>query len=124
VIRFTGVCLVTTDVPRLASFYRMVLQVEPEGDQVHTSFALGGGNLAIYSMQGMEEMAPGSMSGAGAGSCVLEFQVDDCDTEFDRLVALGVPVVKPPATYPWGARSAWFSDPDGNIVNLYARPGD
>jgi predicted ester cyclase len=32
---------------------------------------------------------------------------------------MGVPVVKPPETYPWGRRSAWFRDPDGNIINFY-----
>jgi predicted enzyme related to lactoylglutathione lyase len=123
-MRFSGVCLVTTDVPRLVAYYRMVLQIEPDGDDVHASFVMEGGDLAIFSVEGMEEMAPGSMSGAGAGNCVIAFQVSDCDAEHARLVALGVPVVKPPATYPWGARCAWFSDPDGNIVDLYARPGN
>ena len=31
-----------------------------------------------------------------------------------------MPIVKPPTTQPWGRRSVWFRDPDGNIVNFYA----
>ena len=34
-------------------------------------------------------MAPGSMHGAGRGSCTLEFEVDDVDQEFERLTKLG-----------------------------------
>jgi len=122
-MRFGGVCLVTSDVPRLVAFYRLLLQQEPEGDDTHAEFVLEGGDLAIFSVQGMEAMGPGSMTGAGAGACVLMLQVDDCDAEYHRLAAAGVPVVKTPATYPWGARSAWFRDPDGNILDVYSRPG-
>lgn len=122
-MRFSGLCLVTRDVPQLATFYRAVLQREPEGDDAHADFILEGGGLAIFSVQGMEDMAPGSMAGARAGACVLMLEVEDCDAEYCRLTSAGVPVVKPPATYPWGARSAWFRDPDGNIVDVYSRPG-
>jgi catechol 2,3-dioxygenase-like lactoylglutathione lyase family enzyme len=57
----------------------------------------------------------------GTGGFTLGLQVDDVDAEHARLVALGVPIVKPPETYPWGARSVWFRDPDGNLVDVYAR---
>ena len=38
-----------------------------------------------------------------------------------RLSALAVPIVKPPTTQPWGLRSVWLRDPDGNLVNCYAK---
>ena len=120
-MRFSGVCLVTKDVARLAAFYGTLLQCAPEGDDTHAEFALEGSGLAIFSLQGMEEMAPKSMAGAGTGACVLMLEVEDCDAEYYRLTAAGVSIVKSPATYPWGARSAWFRDPDGNIVDLYSR---
>jgi catechol 2,3-dioxygenase-like lactoylglutathione lyase family enzyme len=72
----------------------------------------------------MEEMAPRSMQGAGSGSVVLEFEVADVDAEYERLKALGIAFVKPPQTHPWGAtavrgaRSFWFHDPDGNLVDF------
>jgi catechol 2,3-dioxygenase-like lactoylglutathione lyase family enzyme len=68
----------------------------------------------------MEEMAPGSMQGAGYGSFTIGFEVEDVDEEYERLKTLGVRFVKLPATYPWGARSVWFRDPDGNIVDFYS----
>ena len=76
--------------------------------------------MTLFSSLGMEEMAPGSMLGVGYGGLTLEFQVEDVDQETARLTSLHVPLVKPPLTYPWGRRSAWFRDPDGNILNFYS----
>jgi len=28
--------------------------------------------------------------------------------------------VKPPTTQPWGTRSVYFRDPDGNLVDFFA----
>lgn len=116
---FSGVCLITPDVLRLGAFYRDILSVNIQGDDRHMTVDTRGAGLAIFSAQGMEEMAPGSMHGAGYGSFTLGFQVDDVDAEVERLLGMGVPLVKPAETYPWGSRSAWFRDPDGNIVNFY-----
>ncbi|MFO7696600.1 MAG: VOC family protein [Anaerolineae bacterium] len=118
--RFGGVSLITSNVTRLRNFYRVVLQLEPEGDSVHSAFPTAGAALTLYSVQGMEEMAPGSTVGIGSGSTVLGFEVADVDVEYERLQSLRLEILKPPATYPWGTRSVWLRDPDGNVVNLYA----
>lgn len=117
--RFNGICIITRQVRSLANFYCMVLQTSAEGDDTHTVLLTGGAILTIFSEQGMEQMAPGSMKNAGRGGYAMEFQVEDVDREFERLGQNGVEIVKPPATYPWGSRSAWFRDPDGNIIDLY-----
>jgi catechol 2,3-dioxygenase-like lactoylglutathione lyase family enzyme len=118
--RFNGICIVTRDVRRLRDFYRDVLQVESEGDDVFTAFSTEGADLSLFTEQGMEQMAPGSMKAAGHGGCTLEFEVEDVDREYERLTKMNIPIVKPPTTQPWGLRSVWFLDPDDNIVNFYA----
>ena len=115
-----GVCIITQDMPRLRDFYRAVLQVEPQGDDGFTGFATADVTLTLFPSAGMEQLAPGSMLGAGHGHWVLEFEVEDVDREHARLVALNVPIVKPPATHPWGMRSVWFRDPDGNLLDFFA----
>jgi uncharacterized glyoxalase superfamily protein PhnB len=120
-MKFTGICLVTENVPALAQFYSRSFGCQASGNDIHAELEIGGLSLAIFTRQGMEEMAPGSMQGAGYGSFTLGFEVEDVDGEYERLKALGVPVVKPPATYGWGARAAWFRDPDGNIIDLFSR---
>ncbi len=119
--RFNGVCLVTQNVPIMREFYRKVLQVDVEGDDVFASLATPGAEFLLFSEDGMEEMAPGAMSGAGRGSYTLDFEVENVDREYQRLLQLKVSIVKPPESYPWGRRSVWFRDPDNNIVNFYMK---
>jgi catechol 2,3-dioxygenase-like lactoylglutathione lyase family enzyme len=119
-VKFTGICLVTNSVPVLASFYKEVLGISAEGDDVHVELHIEGANMAIFSVEGMESMAPASMQGAGYGGFTIGFQVEDVDAEYERLKTLDVGFVKLPRTHPWGTRSVWFRDPDGNIVNFFA----
>lgn len=118
--KFSGICIITRDVRRLCDFYREALQVEPDGDDVFVAFSTEGAALSLFAEDAMEQMAPGCMRAAGHGGCALEFEVDDVDGEYQRLKEMDVPIVKPPTTQPWGWRSVWFRDPDGNIVNFCA----
>lgn len=120
-MRFTGVCLITGNVTRLSEFYMKILGVEGEGDSTHMDLKAHGTSLAIFSIEGMEEMAPGSMQGAGYGSFTINFEVEDVDSEYEKISEMGISIVKQPQTYPWGSRSFWFRDPDGNIVNFFSR---
>ncbi|MDF2985114.1 MAG: hypothetical protein K0R50_624 [Eubacterium sp.] len=117
-MEFIGICLITKDVLALTEFYKKILVVEAEGNEVHAELKTDGANIAIYSLEGMEGMAPNSMNGAGNGSITLSFKVKDADEEYARIKALGVEFIMLPTTHPWGARSFWFRDPDGNIVNF------
>ena len=118
--KFNSVCIITQDVRRLRDFYQNVLQVLAEGDDTFVVLSSQGSKLSLCSAHQMEEMADGSTTGMGYGNCVLEFEVEDVDQEYERLKALDVLFVKPPTTQPWGLRSVWFRDPNGNIVNFYA----
>ncbi|MBN1875620.1 MAG: VOC family protein [Anaerolineae bacterium] len=118
-MKFSGICLVTHNVSVLADFYTRILGVKAEGDDVHVELNTEGANIAIFSVEGMEDMAPLSTQGAGYGSVTLMFEVEDVDVEYERLKTLGVEFVKLPATYSWGSRSLWFRDPDSNIIDFY-----
>ncbi|MBN1976763.1 MAG: VOC family protein [Anaerolineae bacterium] len=122
-MKFAGICLITDNVPALADFYAKVLGVKAEGDGVHAELNTEGAGMAIFSAEGMESMASHSMQGAGRGSFTTMFEVKDVDAEYERLKALGVEFVMLPTTHPWGARSFWFRDPDGNIVDFFANLG-
>ena len=119
-MKFMSVCIVTQDLERLSAFYKKVLQIEPQGGGSFVAFPTENGTLSLFSFEGMEQMSPGSMQGAGYGGCVIEFQVEDVDKEYDRLKPMNLEWVKPPTTQPWRLRSVWFRDPEGNVVNFYA----
>ena len=119
-MKFVGICLITNDVPGLTRFYQKVLGVEAEGDDIHAALKTKGAEITIYSVDGMENLAPGSMAEAGKGGFTIGFEVEDVDIEYKRLKKLGVEIVKLPKTYSWGTRSVWFRDPDSNIVNFFS----
>ncbi len=118
--RFNGMCIVTDSVAALRDFYQLALDVEAEGDEAHSRLLVEGAELTLFTKSGMESMAPGSMEGAGTGQYTIEIEVGDVDRQYQRLTDLGVVCIKTPTTYPWGRRSAWFRDPDGNILNLFS----
>src|SRR5512139_12342 len=118
--KLKGVSLVTQDVRELCDFYSRVLELSAEGDDSFVSFSSPGVHFSISSIQIVEEMAPGLKVDPPAGNFFLEFEVEDVDREYERLKALQVNVIKPPTTQPWGLRSVWFCDPQGNRVNFYA----
>jgi predicted enzyme related to lactoylglutathione lyase len=123
-MELTGICLITGDVPAMGRFYSKVLGVEADGDDVHLELRTKGAGIAIFSTRGMEEMAPRSTERMGYGGVTIGIRVDDVDAEYERLAGLGgIAFVKAPQTHPWGNRSFWFRDPDGNIVDFWG-PAD
>lgn len=114
-------CLITNDVPRLARFYQAVLQISPRlSGNDYAEFRTGVGVLAVFSASAQEKYIPGSAEAAKNRSAILEFKVDDVDAEYARLRKLVTVWIKPPTNQPWGTRSLYFRDPDGNLVDFWA----
>ena len=105
-MRYGGVCITTDDAPRLADFYKIVLQEEPFVEGSHYGF----GQIAVFD--------PGDVKVAAEKNVSLQFFDTDIDAEYERLLRdiPGVEIVSPPEKRPWGAYSFWFLDPDGNII--------
>ncbi len=121
-MKVTGICLITDNVRALAEFYTQALGVTADINDVHVALETEGAGIAIFSTQGMEEIAPGSMKGAGTGRTAVMLQVPDVDAHFERISRMGAEILLEPKTHPWGSRAFWFKDPDGNIVDFFSRP--
>jgi catechol 2,3-dioxygenase-like lactoylglutathione lyase family enzyme len=122
VATFTHACVVTDDVPRLRDFYTMLLRAAPSRmHDDYVEFTTSRGALSMYSWSKIDPYAPGATRARSNRSVMLEFEVDDVDAEFERLRSLPIEWVKPPSTQPWGNRSIYLRDPEGNLVNLYSR---
>ena len=113
-------CLITPNVNRLVNFYESVLgmRAQRSGEQ-YAEFHTGVGVLAIFSAEAQEKYIPGSADAAKNRSAILEFKVANVDHEFERLQPLVKIWIKKPTTQPWGMRSIYFRDPDGNLVDFY-----
>jgi uncharacterized glyoxalase superfamily protein PhnB len=113
-------CLITNNVKRLVDFYEPILAVRAKwSGKDYAEFPTGVGVLAIFSEEAQERYIPGSTKAAKNKSIVLEFRVADVDQQYRRLQSAVKTWVKPPTTQPWGTRSIYFRDPDGNLVDFY-----
>ena len=105
-MRFCGVCIETDDAPRLAEFYKIVLQAEPFVEGRHYGF----GKLSVWD--------PGGVKPEKNKNTWLQFFDPDIDTLYGRLLREipDIQIIAPPEKKPWGAYSFWFLDPDGNKI--------
>jgi len=118
--KLTYACALTRNIDGLADFYREVLRVDPTWTgATYAEFATGPSSFCLWALAAYEQVA-GPAVGLGAGSVMLEFEVDDVDAEYARLRGK-VDFIIPPTTMPWGNRSIYFRDPDGNMLNLFSR---
>ncbi len=60
----------------------------------------------------------GSAPYGGAG-LIYNFQVDDVDKEYDRLITQGLEAVMPLEDHPWGDRGFSIDDPNGISLYIY-----
>jgi catechol 2,3-dioxygenase-like lactoylglutathione lyase family enzyme len=113
-------CLITGDVKRLANFYARVLGIQPQrAGKDYVEFRTSRGVLALFAADAQEKYIPGSARSGENHSVILEFEVGDVDHEYARLQDLVKTWVKGPSTQPWGTRSIYFRDPDGNLVDFF-----
>lgn len=109
-----GVCIETDNAPRLAEFYKTVLQEEPLVEGSHYGFS----KIAVYN--------PGGVIAAKEKNIWLMLGVADLDAEYERLLREipDIKIIMPPERKPWGAYSFWFADPDGNRISVFQQKNE
>jgi predicted enzyme related to lactoylglutathione lyase len=113
--------IVTDDVVTLARFYGALLDVDVATNDYYAEVPTGVATVSICKRRFLEPDTAGSPDPSIEPSkVIIEFVVGDVDAEYERIERLGVEWIMLPTTQPWGNRSMMFSDPDGNIVNVFA----
>ena|ERR1051326_897133 len=115
------VALNVRDVKKSVDFYTRVLgmRVEWEPDDDNVYLTSGADNLAIHRLTDPDKLGP-VQSVDHIGFVVRTAQ--DVDVWANRIKELGVPFVKEPKTHRDGARSFYFKDPDGLLIQLIYHP--
>jgi len=120
-MKLTHVRVVTSDVPRLVSFYQDITGITPViGSDDYVEIRTNAGTLAICSQRSIDLYGAHSAVAEQNRSAIIEFQVDDVDIERKRLRGFVSEFALEPTTQPWGNRSMLFRDPDGNLINFFA----
>jgi lactoylglutathione lyase len=109
------------DMAAMRKFYAEILQF-PVYRDVHPSwieYRVGGTLLALTERGFVFNDTP---TPDGALSLQLAFRVTaaEVDACAEALHKLGIKLVGEPTDQPWGHRTMFFRDPDGNVLEIYA----
>ncbi len=123
-MKIDAVGLFVNDMERMVAFYRDVvgLKTNWNGD-ADAAFEAGGCRLIMYGRRDFENMTAqtyGYPKGRN-GTMEIAFALPSygaVDAEYERLVSLGAEAVFPPATMPWGQRTSYVADPEGNLLEI------
>ena len=115
------IALNVSDVARSVDFYCNVLgmTVEWKPDEDNVYLTSGSDNLAIHKLP--DGVHPGVVQKVHHIGFVVR-EIQDVDEWADRLQSLKIPFAQPPKTHRDGARSFYFSDPDGMLIQLLYHP--
>jgi len=82
-------------------------------------YGLGSNTLALARPSRTAADAP---TPPGSASLQLAFKISaaEVDACADELVRQGVALLSPPTNQPFGHRTLFFRDPDGNLLEVYA----
>lgn len=118
--------IITSRLEEMRIFYRDILGFEEKmsiGDFVE--FENDGVRLALSTSKTMYEATGKSsyIESKKGHSFELAFKSnspEEVDTDFSSIIKKGAISVKEPENMPWNQRTAFFSDPDGNIHEIFA----
>ena len=114
--------LFVDDLDRAVKFYRDTLAIEVVfTDDVSAALRMDGQDFAIVHVSAGAEMLNETVLDEAKGvshRVMLCADVEDVDATYKALTGKGVAFIRPPEDKHWGWRTAYFTDPDGNIWEL------
>lgn len=119
--------LYTSAIERSLHFYRDLVgftetfRVPTRGSPDHIEMELGPLNLAVSTLEALKR-DHGLSGGGGPPRGEVVLWVSDVDTAYSWMNARGARPLSPPHSFAGVLRGAWVADPDGNPVQLVARP--
>ena len=124
-MRLDGFGLFVNDMGSMIRFYRDVLGFEIKEDE-HTSnvYLIKDGTLfLLYGRKDFETMTGRKyeyLKGLN-GHFEIALYVDtfaEVDAEYSKAIAKGAKPVLEPTTEPWGQRTCYIADPEGNLIEI------
>ena len=123
-LKLNAVGLFVNDMETMVSFYRDVMGMKTDwtGD-AYAELYSGDARLMMFGRKNFEEVTSRSYTYPTGlnGTVELAFDVANfaaVDTEYTRAVKAGATPVFPPTDEPWGQRTSYVADPDGNLIEI------
>lgn len=124
-MKLDGFGLFVNDMPTMIRFYRDVLGFEIREDEnaVNVYLIKNGTLFMLYERKNFEKMTSRKyeyIKGLN-GHFEIALYVDtfeEVDQEYERIVAQGGQPILEPTTEPWGQRTCYIADPEGNLIEI------
>ena len=124
-MRLDGFGLLVNDMAKMIRFYRDVLHFEIKEDENASNVYLvkDGTLFLLYGRNDFEKMTGRRYKYVNGfnGHFELALYVDtfeEVDEQFERIVKEGGRAVLEPVTEPWGQRTCFIADPEGNLIEI------
>lgn len=124
-MRLDGIGLFVDDMATMIRFYRDVLgfEIKEAEDAVNVYLIKDGTLFMLYERKNFEKMTSRNyeyLKGLN-GHFEIALYVDtfeEVDIEFDKAVSKGATPVLEPTDEPWGQRTCYIADPEGNLIEI------
>ncbi len=124
-MKLDGIGLFVNDMPTMVRFYRDVLGFEiTEGENAVNVYLIKNGTLfMLYERKNFEKMTNRKYEYLNGfnGHFEIALYVDtfaEVDKEYAKAVAKGAQSVLEPTMEPWGQRTCYIADPEGNLIEI------
>ena len=124
-MRLDGFGLLVNDMGKMIRFYRDVLGFEiKETEEAGNVYLVKDGTLfLLYGRKDFEDLTHHRYEYVKGlnGHSEIALYVDtfeEVDEAFRHAVANGAAPVLPPETEPWGQRTCYIADPEGNLIEI------
>ena len=124
-MRLDGFGLLVNDMAAMIRFYRDVLGFEiKESEDAENVYLVKDGTLfLLYGRRDFEKLTGRRyeyVRGLNGHSEIALYadSFDEVDEAYKRAVENGATPVMEPATEPWGQRTCYIADPEGNLIEI------
>lgn len=122
---FNTIGLFTTNNTKMVAFYRNVFgfQTDWNGEDPNVEMRLGDSRLIMFPRPFFEQMVSQKFQYPQGFNGTIELSFDvptftEVDTEYQNALDNGAVSVLPPTTEPWGQRTCYVADPEGNLIEI------
>lgn len=124
-MKLDGFGLLVNDMGKMIRFYRDVLGFEiKEDENTSNVYLIKDGTLfLLYGRNDFEKMTSRKFEYTKGinGHFEIALYVDtfeEVDKEFNTAISKGATPIMEPTTEPWGQRTCYIADPEGNLIEI------
>lgn len=124
-MKLDGIGIFVNDMAKMIRFYRDVLGFDIQDDEnTNNVYLIKDGTLfMLYERKNFEKMTNRKYEYINGlnGHYEIALYVDtfeEVDETYKKVIALGATSVLEPTTEPWGQRTCYIADPEGNLIEI------